>query len=42
MVSIRTLLLGGAAILAGGAQAADLPAKTAAPVEYVRIPPVSP
>jgi hypothetical protein len=37
MISVRTLLLGGAAIMASGAQAADLPAKTATPVEYVRI-----
>lgn len=37
MASVRTLLLGCAAIMTGGAQAADLPAKTAAPVEYVRI-----
>lgn len=37
MASARTLLLGCAAIMTGGAQAADLPAKTAAPVEYVRI-----
>ncbi|WP_262300320.1 porin, partial [Microvirga sesbaniae] len=37
MASVRTLLLGTAAIMSGGAQAADLPAKSAAPVEYVRI-----
>lgn len=37
MVSVRTLLLGCAAIVGGGAQAADLPAKTASSVEYVRI-----
>ncbi|UVF17827.1 porin [Microvirga terrae] len=37
MASVRTLLLGCAAILSGGAQAADLPAKTAAPVDYVRV-----
>ncbi|MCG7392819.1 porin [Microvirga sp. ACRRW] len=37
MASVRTLLLGCAAIVTGGAQAADLPAKTAAPVEYVRV-----
>ena len=37
MASVRTLLLGCAAVMAGGAQAADLPAKTATPVEYVRI-----
>ena len=37
MASLRTVLLGSAAIITGGAHAADLPAKTAAPVEYVRI-----
>ncbi|WP_114943570.1 porin [Microvirga calopogonii] len=37
MASVRTLLLGCAAIITGGAQAADLPAKSAAPVDYVRI-----
>jgi hypothetical protein len=37
MMSIRTLLLGCAAIMTGGAQAADLPMAKAAPVEYVRI-----
>jgi hypothetical protein len=37
MASIRTLLLGCAAIMTGGAQAADLPMAKAAPVEYVRI-----
>ena len=37
MASVRTLLLGCAAIVTGGAQAADLPAKSAAPVDYVRI-----
>src|SRR4051794_2299599 len=37
MASVRILLLGTAAIMTSGAQAADLPAKTAAPVEYVRI-----
>jgi len=37
MASARTLLLGSVAIIGGGAQAADLPAKPAAPVEYVRV-----
>jgi hypothetical protein len=37
MASVRTLLLGCMTIIGGGAQAADLPAKTAAPVEYVRV-----
>lgn len=37
MMSVRSLLLGSVAIIGGGAQAADLPAKTATPVEYVRI-----
>ncbi len=37
MASVRTLLLGCTALIVGGAQAADLPAKTAAPVEYVRV-----
>jgi hypothetical protein len=37
MAFVRTLLLGCAAIVTGGAQAADLPVKSAAPVEYVRI-----
>ncbi|MBB3018780.1 hypothetical protein FHR70_001834 [Microvirga lupini] len=37
MASVRTVLLGCAAIMTGGAQAADLPAKSAASVDYVRI-----
>ncbi|MBM6580845.1 porin [Microvirga sp. BT689] len=37
MASIRTVLLGSVAIMTGGAQAADLPAKSATPVEYVRV-----
>ena len=38
MMSVRTLLLGSVAtIIGGGVQAADLPAKSVAPVEYVRI-----
>jgi hypothetical protein len=37
MASVRITLLGCAAIMTGGAQAADLPAKSAAPVDYVRI-----
>lgn len=37
MIAARTLLLGCAAIIAGGAQAADLLAKTASPVDFVRI-----
>jgi Porin subfamily len=37
MVSLRSLLLGCMAVVSIGAQAADLPAKTAAPVEYVRV-----
>ena len=37
MIPVRALLLGSVAIIGGGAQAADLPAKTVAPVEYVRI-----
>jgi len=37
MRTVRTLLLGSVAVIGGGAQAADLPAKTASPVEYVRI-----
>jgi hypothetical protein len=37
MRAIRTVLLGSVAVIGGGALAADLPAKTAAPVDYVRI-----
>lgn len=37
MISVRTLLLGSVAIMTGSAQAADLPAKSATPVEYVRV-----
>ncbi|MGF9764026.1 porin [Microvirga sp. 0TCS3.31] len=37
MVSVRTLLLGCAAIMTSGAQAADLPVAKAAPVDFVRI-----
>jgi hypothetical protein len=37
MMAIRTVLLGSVAVIGGGALAADLPAKTAAPVEYVRV-----
>jgi hypothetical protein len=37
MVSLHSLFLGCTAIMSCGAQAADLPAKTAAPVEYVRV-----
>jgi hypothetical protein len=37
MVNVRGLLMGCAVVVGGGAQAADLPAKTAAPVEYVRV-----
>lgn len=37
MASVRPLLFGCVAVMAGGAQAADLPAKSAAPVEYVRV-----
>ena len=37
MMAVRTVLLGSVAVIGGGALAADLPVKTAAPVEYVRI-----
>lgn len=37
MASVRTVLLGCAGLICGGAQAADLPAKSAAPIEYVRV-----
>jgi hypothetical protein len=37
MVSLRSLFLGCTAVMSCGAQAADLPAKTTAPVEYVRV-----
>jgi hypothetical protein len=37
MMAVRTLLLGSVAVIGGGALAADLPAKTAAAVDYVRI-----
>ncbi|MBD2748589.1 porin [Microvirga sp. BT688] len=37
MMPVRAALLGSVAIIASGAQGADLPAKPAAPVEYVRI-----
>jgi len=37
MRTVRNLLLASAAVIGGGAQAADLPAKTASPIEYVRI-----
>ncbi len=37
MAPVRSLLLGCAVALSTGAQAADLPAKAAAPVEYVRV-----
>src|ERR671913_1755220 len=37
MVSYRKLVTGCAVVLSGGVQVADLPAKSAAPVEYVRV-----
>src|SRR3712207_8271092 len=37
MVKVRGLVMGCVAVIGGGAQAAALPAKTAAPVEYVRV-----